>query len=88
MIYSNEGHVHLDGKVIDILVDVSIILEDIFENTPKRLRPMMLDAIKSSADLAMRLVEKDESSEDKRTDDDVLSEYMAKVLNNHESEEE
>ena len=88
MIFCNDGMVNFGGKPIDVLVDMSVMFEEFLRCTPEELRPLMLDAIKSSADLSMKMVERDESRKDSRADEEVLRDYAAKSIYFKESEEE
>jgi hypothetical protein len=88
MIYSNKGVVQIMGKTIDVLVDLSVVMERILKNTSVDLREDVLDGIKGAADLAMEMIKKDENTSDKRSDDEVLKDFIHKSLYFNESEED
>lgn len=87
MIYSNKGVVQIMGETIDVLVDLSVVMERILKNTSVDLRADVLDGIKGAADLAMEMIKKDENTSDKRSDDEVLKDFIHKSLYFNESED-
>ena len=87
MIYSNKGVVQIMGETIDVLVDLSVVMERILKNTSVDLREDVLDGIKGAADLAMEMIKKDENTSDKRSDDEVLKDFIHKSLYFNESED-
>ena len=88
MIYSNKGVVQIMGETIDVLVDLSVAMERILKNMSADLREDVLDGIKGAADLAMEMIKKDENTSDKRSDNDVLTDFIQKSLYFNESEED
>ena len=90
MIHSDEGSVELKGKAIDILVDISCVIERFLELSPDMLRDIFCVGLKDTVDIALRLVRNRENGIDECSAEetsDALNEYIDKILNGYKEEE-
>ena len=86
-IHFDENDTRLRGRMIDILTAFTCLFEEFLKNTPKRSKPLAVDALHVAVDLAAKEVVEDKREEAKKTGEDFAEEYIQGIINKSYEEE-